>query len=292
MGHGLENFEKFTNKTIVRLARQGKLTRTGQNKITTTCFSMIRDFNERWEQFNAGEVVEFVNEYLSRMTPCITWTGGVVDKFLTQEGVVVMALWGASESSGMAERDALNCIRSVLMMRAVLWGFNRDVVRLSMKVPGDRRTGERAHLIKMGCGINTGEVVVGQMGSAERMEYTVIGDAVNLAARMEGPNDLFDTDILITENTWELIGHRLIVEEMPGVTVKGKEESLRVFSVVNMKDKNESAWMLAALERMGRTDPGRDRLLLGPEGPRTTEELRERWQEGLRSPAKDGNGTT
>jgi adenylate cyclase len=278
MGHGLENFEKFTNKAIVRLARQGKLTRTGQRKTTTVCFSMIRDFNERWEQFNAGEVVEFVNRYLSQIVPCIGESGGVVDKFLTQDGVVVMALWGAVESSGMMERDALNCIRSVLMMRAVLWNFNQEVVRLRMKIPGDRRIGERVHLIKMGCGINTGEVIVGQMGSSERMEYTVIGDAVNLAARMEGPNDFFDTDILITENTWNLIGHRLIAEELPRIEVKGKEESLRVFSVINMKDKQESAWILAALAQLPGTDPDQNRLLVGPEGPRTLEELRERWQ--------------
>jgi adenylate cyclase len=291
MGHGLENFEKFTNRAIVRLARQGKLTRTGQKKTTTVCFSMIRDFNERWEQFNAGEVVEFVNNYLSRIVPCITETGGVVDKFLTQEGVVVMALWGAAESSGMAERDALNCIGSALMMRAVLWNFNRDVVRLKMKIPGDRRIGERARLIKMGCGINTGEVIVGQMGSRERMEYTVIGDTVNLAARMEGPNDLFDTDILITENTRNLIGHRFVTEEMPRIEVKGKEEALRVFSVINMGDKNESARILAALERISGTAYGR--FLVGPEGPMTTEELRERWHMGVREdPAEPGKRVT
>jgi adenylate cyclase len=267
MGYGLANFEKFTNKTIVQLARQGKLTRTGINKTATICFALIRDFSEMTEAFEAQEVVAFVNEYLKRMVPCITATGGIVDKFLTQGGVVVMALWGTATSAGSATEDALNCIKSVLMMRASLRSLNED------------RSKEAAvPLIKIGCGINSGEVVAGQMGSDERMEYTVIGDAVNLAARIEGPNDLFDTDILITEETWNLVGGRLITEEMPSLEVKGKEKPLRIWTVVNVREASEGEALLATLERLPGTNSRLSRHCVGADGSQAMAEVRKRWR--------------
>jgi adenylate cyclase len=173
-----------------------------------------------------------------------------VDKFLTHSGLVIMAVWGLfpqkgeAGRSGDAARYAFDGVRCALLMRNVLWNLNRK--RLVRGMPP----------VKMGCGINSGEVVAGQIGSEERREYTVIGDVVNVASRFEDPNDAFDTDILITENTWRLAGERLVVEEMPRITIKGKkvdgrDEVFRAFSVVNIKNRY---------------------------GPLTMEEVRRAWQ--------------
>jgi adenylate cyclase len=232
MGRGLANFERFTNKSIVALARKGKLGRTGEKKTVTVCFSLIKDFAGIAGDMSPKTLVGFVNYFLAHVVPCVTKTGGMVDKFLTQSGVVVMALWGAAGVPNPA-KDAYHCICSALMMRNALRGLN-----LKRKAQG-----RLAGPLMMGCGINTGEVIAGQMGSDERMEYTVIGDTVNLAARIEEPNEEFDTDILITENTWRLIGKYLLTEEMPGLEVKGKSEPLRVFSVVNIRNYHGPATM-------------------------------------------------
>ncbi|MDR0388848.1 MAG: HAMP domain-containing protein [Spirochaetaceae bacterium] len=274
MGHSLENFEKFTNKAMVRLARQGALTRTGAAKTVAVSFTLIRDFRELALNFEASGLVAFVNAFLSRIVPCITCTGGIVDKFLTHDGVVVMALWGAAGHSGQ-ERHILACLRSALMIRAVIcnWNAERAAARLRKK-----ETGNKFFLLKTGCGINIGEVIAGQIGSEERMEYTVIGDPVNLAARMEGPNDLFDTDILITENAWKLAGASLVTEEMDSLEVKGKQKPLRVFSVVNTGDKKEAGKILSDLSRMPRTNPLISKRCAGPQGPKTMTELRRNWE--------------
>jgi adenylate cyclase len=168
---------------------------------------------------SAQNVVGFLNSYLLRMVNCVTKTGGVVDKFI---GDAIMAIWGAPISSGSPARDALSCVRSALMMRVALQDYNTT-----------RGTEDRPCL-SIGCGINTGDVVAGQIGSEERMEYTVIGDTVNLASRTESLNKVLHTDILITENTWNLVREYIIAEEMPPVTVKGKKDPVRLFAVINL----------------------------------------------------------
>ncbi|MDR1230230.1 MAG: HAMP domain-containing protein [Spirochaetaceae bacterium] len=227
MGKGLaererlkDAFGRFSNKSIVEQAMRGELALGGETKHATIFFSDIRSFTAISEKMEPDEVVRFLNDYLTRMVACINKTGGVVDKYI---GDAVMAVWGAPVSAGSAANDALACVNAALMMRGALREFNAD------------RGGEKKPIIKIGCGINTGPVVAGQIGSVERMEYTVIGDAVNLASRTEALNKPLGTDILITENTWQLIRQYLITEEMPPVMVKGKEKPIRMFAVVNLK---------------------------------------------------------
>ncbi|MDR2796113.1 MAG: HAMP domain-containing protein [Spirochaetaceae bacterium] len=269
MGNNLENFEKFTNKTIVKLAKQGRLSRSGENKKTTVGFVFIRNFDEVSDGLDAETIVDFVNDYLQMMVPCITRNGGSVDKFLTQGGVIIMALWGTPETAGSPKQDALNCMRAVLSMRAALRCLNKNRVR---------KLGRHIPLIRLGCGINTGEIVAGQIGSEERMEYTVIGDAVNLAARIEGPNDLFDTDILISEETYKYVGDYLLTKEMQSIEVKGKEKPLRIFAVVNMRDPMIGKDMLDDLKNFNGIDIEVCKKSIGPEGPRNISDVRERWQ--------------
>ncbi|GHV74155.1 adenylate/guanylate cyclase domain-containing protein [Spirochaetia bacterium] len=221
MGKALVSFSRFTNLEIAKRAMRGELTLGGETRQATIFFSDIRSFTAISETMEPEEVVEFLNDYMTRMVACVKETGGTVDKFI---GDSVMAHWGAATTAGSPAADALNCISAALAMRTALQQFNlgRDD---SIKQPR----------IWIGCGINTGSVVAGQIGSHERMEYTVIGDAVNLASRTETLNKPLHTDILITENTWKLVKEYLITEEMPSVTVKGKVKPVRMFAVVNLR---------------------------------------------------------
>jgi adenylate cyclase len=156
------------------------------------------------------------------MVDCVEKTGGVVDKFI---GDAVMAHWGTAYTAGSPEKDAFNCIKAALGMRRALLDMNRG---RTDNDPGNPP-------IRIGCGINSGVVTAGQIGSEQRMEYTVIGDPVNLASRTEALNKPLGTDILITEDTWALAGEHFVTEEMPPVTVKGKEKPVRLFAVIRFK---------------------------------------------------------
>ena len=195
------------------------ITLGGESKTATIFFSDIRSFTSMSENLEPFEVVEFLNEYMTRMVDCVNKTNGVVDKFI---GDAVMAVWGAPVSAGSAAEDALNCVRASLMMRTSLLEFNKG------------RGGDKKPVIRIGCGINTGPVIAGQIGSHERMEYTVIGDTVNLASRAEGLNKPFATDILITEQTWLLIKDRVVTEKMPPVSVKGKDKPVQLYAVLGL----------------------------------------------------------
>ena len=247
MGKGLSereklmvSFSKFTNKTIAQKAASGELTLGGENRNATIFFSDIRSFTAMSEKMQPNEVVEFLNVYMTKMVDCINKTGGVVDKYI---GDAIMAVWGASESSGSPASDALNAVTAALMMRVELFKFNKE------------RAAAGLSPVKIGCGINSGPVVAGQIGSEERMEYTVIGDAVNLASRTEALNKPFATDVLITENTYNLIKDKIVVQEMPGVHVKGKTDAIKMFAVINLAGRGKPETIDDVRKIIGTTAP-------------------------------------
>ena len=247
MGKGLSereklmvSFSKFTNKTIAQKAASGELTLGGENRNATIFFSDIRSFTAMSEKMQPNEVVEFLNVYMTKMVDCVNKTGGVVDKYI---GDAIMAVWGAPESSGSPASDALNAVTAALMMRVELFKFNKE------------RAAAGLSPVKIGCGINSGPVVAGQIGSEERMEYTVIGDAVNLASRTEALNKPFATDVLITENTYNLIKDKIVVQEMPGVHVKGKTDAIKMFAVINLAGRGKPETIDDVRKIIGATAP-------------------------------------
>ena len=216
----MSTFTKFVNKDIAEKAASGQLSLGGEDKNATVFFSDIRSFTAMSEKMTAPEVVEFLNDYFTRMVDCVNRTNGIVDKFI---GDAVMAVWGAATTNGTPEEDAWAAVKAALMMRIALYHFNENQIK------------NGRNPIKIGCGINSGPIVAGQIGSEDHMNYTVIGDTVNLASRTEALNKPFATDILITENTYLLVKDKIIAEEMPGVHVKGKTDPIKMYAVVNAK---------------------------------------------------------
>ena len=225
MGMGLEEkerikdaFGRFVNKDMAEMAEKGEIQLGGEIKPATIFFSDIRSFTAISEQLTPGEVVTFLNEYMTLMVDCVNRTQGVVDKYI---GDAIMAVWGTPISKG---NDAENAINGALMMRGALRKFNQD------------RGGERKPIIKIGCGLNSGDVLAGQIGSNDRMEYTVIGDAVNLASRIEALNKPMGSDILISQGTADQVEGIYDLVPMNKIKVKGKSEPQQIYAVLGRLD--------------------------------------------------------
>jgi len=223
----LNIFGRFTNREIAVKAMRGEIKPGGFAKHGTVFFSDIRDFTAKSEHFTnvfgieaSDKIVSWLNSYFTQMIECVEKTNGVVDKFI---GDAVMAHWGTAYTAGSPRKDAFNGVKAALMMRKALYFLNRE-----------RKKGDPANpSIRIGCGLNSGIVTAGQLGSDRRMEYTVIGDPVNLASRIESLTKTLGVDILISEDTWKLVGDKFLTEEMPSVAVKGKKKPVRVFAVIN-----------------------------------------------------------
>jgi len=244
MTSALHIFGRFTNKEIAIKAMRNQIKPGGQPKHATVFFSDIRSFTAKSETFTNvfGEdapdrIVHWLNEYFTQMIDCVEKTGGTIDKFI---GDAVMAHWGTSYTTGSPALDAINCVKAALMMRKALYEMNKNRKKGDLSDPP----------ITIGCGINTGIVTAGQLGSDQRMEYTVIGDPVNLASRVESLTKALGADILIAEETYNFVRKYFITEEMPSVTVKGKEKPVRIFAVVGPAGLNKGPQTIAAVRKL------------------------------------------
>src|SRR3989440_2206438 len=198
----------------------------------TVLFSDLIGFTTLSEKADPEALVSQLNEYLSRMTSVVFSNGGTLDKFI---GDAIMAVWGNVRSFGMAQ-DAKNCARAALAMRC-------ELKKLNQKWREEGRMG-----LGMGIGINQGEVVVGNIGSHERMDPTVIGDSVNLASRLEGLTRIYGVDILVGSSAAELVRDEIHLRSVARVQVKGKSKPVDVFTFIGGRNEEVDPEFLKWLE--------------------------------------------
>ncbi|MCK8824082.1 adenylate/guanylate cyclase domain-containing protein [Fuchsiella alkaliacetigena] len=194
----------------------------GKEMEITVLFSDIIGFTKISEQLTPTELVRLLNEYFTEMTEIIMKEyGGTLDKFI---GDAIIAIFGAPFPRN---DDPLRAVQAALAMKK-----KSDELQQKWQERGENIT------FDIGIGVNTGPAVVGNIGSPERINYTCIGDSVNVGARLESATRKTNSSILISSSTYEQVKGHFICEEIPNLTVKGKSESLTVYKVI---DKKESA---------------------------------------------------
>ncbi|MCM1338146.1 MAG: CHASE2 domain-containing protein [Muribaculaceae bacterium] len=191
----------------------------GKRAIVTVLFSDIRGFTSLSEKMSAEEVSVILNEYFSEMEPIISKYNGVINKFI---GDAVMAIFGEPIQDINHPQNAVKCAYEMLKKVEYLrekWIF------------------EGKPKIEIGVGINTGEVFIGNIGTETRMEYTVIGDTVNLASRIESYNKVYKTNLLVSSSTYSHIADIADVIKISEVQIRGKAKKMNIYEVLRI-DKN------------------------------------------------------
>jgi adenylate cyclase len=197
------------------LLREGSSALGGQESEATVLFSDIRSFTTLSESLGAQGTVSLLNSYFSRMVDCLQQEGGILDKFI---GDAVMAVFGLPLPQG---DDADRAVRTALAMLTSLEGFNRA------------RAEEGLMAVRIGIGLHTDVVVSGNIGSPKRMNYTVIGDGVNLAARLESACKHYGAQLLISESTRSRLKGTYRMREADRVVVKGKTEPVLIHELLD-----------------------------------------------------------
>jgi adenylate cyclase len=218
-------FSHYMSPALVkRLAQDpSRLKLGGEIKNITILFSDIRGFTTISEQFSAEELTQFINRFLTPMTHQILRQKGTIDKYI---GDCIMAFWNAP----LDDADhAQNACQAALNMRDYLVHWNQEF-------QAEREASGKSFVpVRIGIGINTGDCCVGNMGSEQRFDYSVLGDDVNLASRLEGLSKIYGVDIVIGENTYQHVSD-LAVIELDLVRVKGKKRATQIYGLLRRAD--------------------------------------------------------
>jgi adenylate cyclase len=216
-------FSKYVNPAVIEqiMADPEQLKLGGARREVTVLFTDIAHFTSIAEDLKPESLVALLNEYFEAMSAIILSEGGTLDKF---EGDAIMAFFGAP----LAQPDhAVRACRVALKMRYKLYELLQKWEN-DPSLPG----GEKKPQIDFRCGLSTGEVIVGNMGSTERLEYTVMGDIVNLGSRLEGANKKYSTHIMISEATYQKVKDRFEARELDTIRVVGKKHPIKVYELL------------------------------------------------------------
>ena len=192
----------------------------GKKSNVTVLFSDIRGFTSISENMEAENVTQILNEYFSAMEPIVRKYNGIINKFI---GDAIMAIFGEPIFDENHSKNAVKCGYEMLL----------KVEELQKKW---KREGKPE--IKIGIGINTGEVFIGNIGSENRMEYTVIGDTVNLASRLESYNKVYKTNMLISQSTFDSAKEIVETRKIPDVEIRGKANKIDIYEVIKVNNLN------------------------------------------------------
>ncbi len=230
MRASLRSFRKYVPAEVVRaVLRSGAEARPGgKREVLTVFFADVAGFTTVAESLPPEDLVEWMGEYLSAMTAIVLQEDGTVDKFI---GDCVMAFWGAPNPyPDHAYAACVAALRCQAKMRELQAGWrDKGLAGVHCRI-----------------GINTGAVVVGNIGSNDRLEYTALGDAVNLASRLEGANKVYGTRILIGDTTRNIVASRVVARPVDRLAVKGKVTAVTVHELMALKHGSDAALRQAA----------------------------------------------
>ncbi len=215
--HVKEVFGRYIATQVSDKILAGQANLGGESRRVTILFSDIRNFTGMSEQMTPAQIVSFLNDYFSEMVDAVFEHEGMLDKFL---GDGLMAVFGAFGDAPDHPRQA---VRAALRMRALLGKINGERA-MAAKPP-----------IAIGIGIHSDDVVVGNIGSRKRLEFTVVGDGVNVSSRLQGLNKEFGTTILISEATYEAVKDEFECHQMPEAPIRGKTREVRIYEVISVK---------------------------------------------------------
>jgi adenylate cyclase len=236
-------FSRYLAPEVINqiIADPSKLQLGGQNLVMTALFTDIRGFSTISEKLSAPALVELLNMYLTEMSNIILENRGTIDKY---EGDAIIAFFGAPVRY---EDHAARACRSAIQMKRAEAAFNKqlrekklEIEQLSQRYKEKYEPGMDWHTLTGNVftriGINTGDMVVGNMGTPSKMDYTVMGNAVNIAARLEGVNKQYNTrGILISEYTREMLGDEFILRSLDRVQVAGITAPFRIYELLDLK---------------------------------------------------------